>query len=36
MGGQEQPAGTYVWMLTYRDNLTGKSMNKNGTVIIIR
>ena len=33
---QQQPAGTYVWMLSYKDNLTGKFIQKNGTVILIR
>jgi len=36
MGNQIQPAGTYVWEIIYTDNLTGKIMNKNGTVVLIR
>ena len=35
-GGQQQPTGTYVWMLNYKDNLTGKEVRKNGTVVLIR
>jgi gliding motility-associated-like protein len=31
-----QPSGTYVWELSYIDNLTGKHMRKNGTVVLIR
>lgn len=34
--GKRQPAGTYVWMIRYRDALTGKNMHKEGTVILIR
>jgi gliding motility-associated-like protein len=34
--GQQQPTGTYVWVLSYLDDLTGKSMQKNGTVVLIR
>ena len=33
---QQQPAGVYVWELAYKDNLTGKDMRKNGTVVLIR
>jgi gliding motility-associated-like protein len=36
MGGIPQPEGTYVWMLQYTDNLTGKHTFKNGTVILLR
>ena len=31
-----QPSGTYVWQLSYKDNLTGKNMRKNGTVVLVR
>jgi len=33
---EEQPMGTYVWELSYKDDLTGKSMIKHGTVVLIR
>jgi len=33
---QQQPAGVYVWELAYKDNLTGKDIRKNGTVVLIR
>ena len=36
LGNQRQPTGTYVWELTYRDNLTGKDMRKSGTVVLVR
>jgi hypothetical protein len=36
VNGQPQPTGTYVWELGYKDNLTGKGMRKNGTVVLIR
>ena len=36
MGGKPQPAGTYVWEMAYKDQLTGKVTNKTGTVILIR
>jgi gliding motility-associated-like protein len=35
-GSQPQPTGTYVWELEYKDNLTGKLMRKNGTLVLIR
>jgi gliding motility-associated-like protein len=34
--GQQQPAGVYVWELAYKDNLTGKDMRKNGTIVLMR
>lgn len=34
--GQQQPPGTYVWVIRYKDNLTGKQMQRTGTVILIR
>ena len=36
MEGRPQPLGTYVWMLQYRDGVTGKNTTKNGTVVLIR
>jgi gliding motility-associated-like protein len=36
MGGRPQPAGVYVWEMAFRDSLTGKLLQKNGTVILIR
>ena len=36
MGGQPQPAGTYVWMLSYVDGETGKRIFQKGTSILIR
>jgi gliding motility-associated-like protein len=36
LGGQAQPAGTYVWQIEYRDALTGKSVMVIGTVILVR
>ncbi|MEO6963924.1 MAG: gliding motility-associated C-terminal domain-containing protein [Puia sp.] len=35
-GSQQQPTGVYVWMLSYKDNLTGKDLRKDGTVVLIR
>ena len=35
-GSQPQPVGTYVWEMVYKDNLTGKSLMKTGTVVLIR
>ncbi len=34
--GNPQPVGTYVWELSYKDDITGKNMHQNGTVILIR
>ena len=34
--GKMQPTGTYVWMIRYRDAVTGKTMVKDGTVLLIR
>lgn len=34
--GQLQPSGGYVWIITYKDELTGKPMSKSGTLILIR
>jgi gliding motility-associated-like protein len=36
LGGQTQPAGTYVWQIEYRDVPTGKSVMVNGTVVLVR
>jgi gliding motility-associated-like protein len=35
-GGQGQPAGTYVWVVSYYDPLTRQSVMKKGTVELIR
>jgi gliding motility-associated-like protein len=34
--GRQQPAGTYVWVLEYRDWLSGKTEMRTGTVLLIR
>jgi gliding motility-associated-like protein len=34
--GQPQPTGTYVWELSYRDSLTGKTEIKKGSLVLIR
>ena len=34
--GQEAAAGTYVWMLSYKDVDTGKDFSQKGTSILIR
>jgi gliding motility-associated-like protein len=34
--GQQQPMGTYVWDLSYKDILTGKTKHQNGSIILIR
>jgi gliding motility-associated-like protein len=34
--GTLQPPGTYVWMMSYQDQLTGKTLDKKGTVVLIR
>jgi len=34
--GRAQPAGTYIWELVYKDNLTGRNIRKMGTIILIR
>jgi len=36
VGGSPQPAGVYVWEMAFKDNLTGKMLKKNGTVVLIR
>jgi gliding motility-associated-like protein len=36
MGGQEEPAGTYVWIVSYYDPLTHRTVMKKGTVELIR
>ena len=36
LGGQPQPTGTYVWMIEYKDLLTGMPALARGTVILIR
>ena len=36
MGGQPQPMGTYVWMISYLDQLTNKNTIEHGTVILVR
>jgi gliding motility-associated-like protein len=36
LNSQPQPSGPYVWVLSYKDNLTGKVMRKNGTVVLVR
>ena len=36
LGGVLQPAGTYVWEITYDDLLTGKPARTSGTVILVR
>ncbi|HUB61015.1 MAG TPA: gliding motility-associated C-terminal domain-containing protein [Puia sp.] len=36
MGGHPQPAGTYVWTLSYIDGDTGKRIVQKGTSILIR
>jgi len=32
----QQPTGTYVWLLSYKGELTEKVMRKNGTVVLVR
>ena len=34
--GRQQPAGTYVWVLEYRDWFSGKTEMRKGTVLLIR
>jgi len=34
--GKQQPAGTYVWVIGYQDQLTGKNYEQKGTVVLIR
>jgi gliding motility-associated-like protein len=36
MGGQAEPAGTYVWIVSYYDPLTHQTVMKKGTVELIR
>ena len=36
MGGQDEPAGTYVWVVSYYDPLTHQTVMKKGTVELIR
>ena len=33
---EQQPVDVYIWVMVYKDNLTGKSVRKNGTVMLIR
>ena len=35
-GGARQPAGAYVWVLEYKDPLTGKRVEVTGTVMLMR
>ena len=34
--GEEQPSGTYVWMIQYTDAVTNQSKTASGTVVLIR
>jgi gliding motility-associated-like protein len=34
--GTAQPAGNYVWTLTYRDLLTGRNVGRKGSFVLIR
>jgi len=34
--GKPQPAGAYVWVIVYRDLLTGQPLEKKGIVLLIR
>jgi len=34
--GVEQPAGTYIYMVSYTDNTTGRKDFQKGTVILVR
>jgi gliding motility-associated-like protein len=36
MDAHPQPPDTYVWYLSYRDGLTGKYVQKKGTVVLVR
>ncbi len=36
VNGQKQDPGTYMWMLQYIDNNTGKQVAQKGTVVLIR
>lgn len=36
MGGQAQPAGTYVWVIEYYDPILKQEMMKKGTVLLVR
>ncbi len=33
---RQQPIGTYIWKVSYKDNITGIAIHKNGTVVLIR
>jgi gliding motility-associated-like protein len=36
LNGKPQPPGVYVWMIQYRDPVTGKARMASGTVLLIR
>jgi hypothetical protein len=36
VGGHPEPAGTFVWVLSYIDGETGKRIFQKGTSILIR
>jgi gliding motility-associated-like protein len=36
MNNIQQPTGTYIWQMSYKDNLTGKAIRQNGTVVLVR
>lgn len=36
MNGAAQPAGNYVWTLTYRDLVTGRNVVRKGSFVLIR
>jgi gliding motility-associated-like protein len=33
---EQQPVDIYIWVMEYKDNLTGKDIRKNGVVMLIR
>lgn len=36
VGGQQQPTGGYVWVISYFDTLTGKAVKTTGSVVLIK
>ncbi len=36
VNGQQQPIGVYIWEISYTDTLTGKTVKRTGTVVLVR
>jgi gliding motility-associated-like protein len=36
MGGLKQPVGVYVWQMSYKDAVSGKTTHQKGTLVLVR